>query len=124
MSRIIEINNLEDLIIIASLLTIATTHKTPTVKAQPQNPKQPNSKTSAKGFKASSPMLRKQTLSKQENLPSSISPEQKLSDTFYEDNEEATLLGKIVFNLELDEQEEQGNESGFDTKPNKYQILQ
>ena len=59
-------------------------------------------------------MLRKQTYSKQPNLASSTSQEDQLSDTFYEDNEETALLGKIIFNLELDQQEEQGNMGGFD----------
>ena len=65
-------------------------------------------------------MLRKQTYSKQPNLASSKSQEEKLSDTFYEDSEETALLGKIIFNLELDQQEEHGNEGGFDDKQNKY----
>ena len=68
-------------------------------------------------------MLRKQTHSKEAKLTSSISQEQKLSDTFYEDNEETALLGKIIFNLELDQQEEQGNEGGFDDKHNKHEFF-
>ena len=68
-------------------------------------------------------MLRKQTYSKKPNLASSKSQEEKLSDTFYEDNEETALLGKIIFNLELDQQEEQGNKGGFDDKQNEYQII-
>ena len=68
-------------------------------------------------------MLRKQTYSKQPNLASSTSQEEKLSDTFYEDNEETALLGKIIFNLELDQQEEQGNMGGFDDKQKEYQFF-
>jgi len=94
----------------------ATTHKTPTVKAQPPKPNQPNSKTSAKGFKTSSPVLRKQTYSKQPYLASSKSQEEKLSDTFYEDSEETALLGKIIFNLELDQQEEHAEVDDQDSK--------
>merc|ERR1712198_314196 len=94
----------------------ATTHKTPTVKAQPPKPSQPNSKTSAKGFKTSSPVLRKQTYSKQPYLASSKSQEEKLSDTFHEDSEETALLGKIIFNLELDQQEEHAEVDNQDTK--------
>ena len=84
---------------------------------------QPNSKTSVKGFKTSSPVLRKQTYSKQPNLASSKALEEKHSDTFYEDTEETALLGKIIFNLELDQQEEQGNKGGFHDKQNEYQFI-
>ena len=68
-------------------------------------------------------MLRKQTYSKQPNLASSKSQEENLSDTFYEDNEDTALLGKIIFNLELDQQEEQGNKGGFHDNQNEYQFI-
>ena len=68
-------------------------------------------------------MLRKQTYCRQQNLASSTSQEEMPSDTFYEDNEETALLGKIIFNLELDQQEEQGNMGGFDDKQKEYQFF-
>ena len=79
---------------------------------------QSNSRNSSKGYKTSSPSLRKHKSVKQTNMTSSILPEQKLSDTFYEDDEETALLGKIIFNLELDQQEELGNEGGYNDKRN------
>ena len=56
--------------------------------------------------------MHKQSHSKQLSA-SSLSPYQKHSDTIYDDNEETALLGKIVFNIELDQQEEQGNEGDY-----------
>ena len=74
----------------------------------------------AKGFKSNTPPVRRHDNSKQAPLTSSPSTKQKQADTFYDDNEETPLLGKIIFNLELDQQEEQGNGGDYDNESINY----
>ena len=96
------------------------THKSISTKTQYQKPTQTNSKGLAKGFKSTTPPVRKHSNSKQTPLTASPSTREKQADAFYDENEETPLLGKIIFNLELDKQEEQGNKDDFDDESMSY----
>ena len=94
-----------------NIIAGSTTPKTVSSKLQQYHkPAQSHHKFSTRGSKHTSPVIRKQT-----TLKSSPSSDLMWTAQDRHENEDTLLLGKIVFNLELDRQQEHCNQGDLTT---------